>query len=176
MKVIRSTGMLKNVLAGLLIGAFVWGNATYAAENKIAFVDVKSAVENTKAYQKGIKHLERLKAQREKELDALRNKVLQGEKDMLGQSLAMSAERRIQKENELKELRKSFKRKQQDAQEELVSEKNRLDQSVVADFYKVVQKYGKNGHYDLILPKSNMIYSNPELDITSEITKLLDKK
>lgn len=168
--------MLKKVLAGLFVGAVVFMGAANAAESKIAFVDVKSAVENTKAYQKGIKNLESLKSQREKELDTLRNKILQGEKDLLGQSLAMSPERRIQKENELKELRKSFQRKQQDAQEELVNEKNRLDQSVVADFYEVVRKYGKEGNYDLILPKSNMIYTNSALDITSEVTKLLDKK
>jgi len=73
-------------------------------------------------------------------------------------------------------LRKTAARKQQDAQEELIGEKNRLDQKVVSDFYQVVRDYAKKNGYDLIFPKSNMIYAGPALDVTADITKLLDKK
>jgi Skp family chaperone for outer membrane proteins len=91
--------------------------------------------------------------------------------------MAMSPDALEQKQQELKDLRKDFSRKQQDAQEELLNEKNRLDQSLVSDFYNVVQAYGKQNHYDYIfMSKSAVIYANPDLDITPEITKLLDKK
>jgi Skp family chaperone for outer membrane proteins len=39
-----------------------------------------------------------------------------------------------------------------------------------------VRDYGKKNGYDLILPKSNMIYAGEALDVTADITKLLDKK
>jgi Skp family chaperone for outer membrane proteins len=164
----------KIILSGVatLISLMVVANAEAGG---IAYVDVKSSVENTKAYQIGLKRLEALKSKKLKELRALKVKIDQAEKDILGQSMAMSPERLSQKQSDLKELRKSAARKQQDAQEELVSEKNRLDQKVVGNFYKVVRAYGKEKGYDLILPKSNMIYASPALDITGEITKLLDK-
>jgi len=168
--------MLKRVVLGSAMAAILSMGISTAEAAKIAYVDVKSSVENTKTYQNGLKRLEALKSQKLKELQSLKTKIDQAEKDMLGQSMAMSPERLSQKQSELKELRKSAARKQQDAQEELVGEKNRLDQKVVADFYEVVRSYGKKNAYDLILPKSNMIYANPGLDVTADITKLLDKK
>jgi len=167
---------MKSLLLVSSAAALLLASTATAAENKIAYVDVKSAVENTKAYQQGMKSLEALKNSKQKELDALRMKINQSEKDIMGQSMAMSPERLAQKQNELKELRKTFARKQQDAQEELIGKKNSLDQSVISDFYDVVRSYGKQNGFDLILPKSTIIYSSNKLDITGEVTKLLDKK
>ncbi len=150
--------------------------AVSAQAGKIGYIDVKSAVENTQDYQNGLHELEALKTQKLKELRALKVKIDQSEKDILSQSMAMSQERLAQKQADLKELRKSAARKQQDAQEELVAAKNRLDQKVVKHFYDVAHKYGKDHGYDLIFPKSNMIYASDALDITGDITKLLDHK
>jgi outer membrane protein len=151
--------------------------AAHARDMKFGHVDFKGAVENTVAYQKGMQRLEALKAKREKELNALQDQISSKEKALLGQSMAMSPDVLEQKQQELKDLRKDFSRKQQDAQEELLNEKNRLDQSLVSDFYNVVQAYGKQHHYDYIfMSKSAVIYANPDLDITPEITKLLDKQ
>jgi Skp family chaperone for outer membrane proteins len=167
---------MKSVLLAISASTLLLAGVASAAENKVAYVDVKSAVENTRAYQQGLKSLEALKNSKQKELDALRMKISQSEKDIMGQSMAMSPERLAQKQNELKELRKSFARKQQDAQEELISKKNSLDQGVISDFYEVVRDYGKKNGFDLILPKSAIIYANDALDITGDVTKLLDKK
>lgn len=167
---------MKSLLGVILaIGVLPAVTAT-AADLKIGFVDVKSAVENTKAYQQGLKRLEAMTGKKQKELDGLREKIEQAEKDMLGQSMAMSPERLSQKQSELKDLRKLYSRKQQDAQEELMSEKNSLDQGVVLKFYKVVEGYGKKNGYDLILPNTQqlVLYGNPAHDVTADITKLLD--
>jgi len=167
--------MLKKVVLGAVAAAVLGVSIANAEVTKIAYVDVKSSVENTTAYQDGLKRLNALKNKKLKELQALKTQMDQAEKDILGQSMAMSPERLTQKQDELKELRKSAARKQQDAQEELVAEKNRLDQKVVSDFYTVVRDYGKEKGIDLILPKSNMIYASSALDITADITKILDK-
>jgi len=168
--------MLKKIMMGSVLVVMLSMGLTVAEASKIAYVDVKSSVENTKAYQVGLKRLEALKSKKLNELKALKVKIDQAEKDVLAQSMAMSAERLSQKQSDLKELRKTAARKQQDAQEELIGEKNRLDQKVVSDFYQVVRDYAKKNGYDLIFPKSNMIYAGPALDVTADITKLLDKK
>jgi Skp family chaperone for outer membrane proteins len=149
----------------------------HAKDMKFGHVDFKGAVENTVAYQKGMQRLEALKSKREKELSSMQDRIAAKEKALLGQSMAMSPDMLEQKQQDLKDLRKAFSRKQQDAQEELLNEKNRLDQSLVSDFYSVVQAYGKAHHFDYIfMEKASVIYANPALDITPEITKLLDKQ
>ncbi|MFQ5581455.1 MAG: OmpH family outer membrane protein [Mariprofundaceae bacterium] len=146
------------------------------ASMKVGIIDVKTAVENTAEHQKGQKRLESLKAKKLKELESLRSRISQAEKDLLGQSMAMSPDRLAQKQQELKELRKDFSRKQQDAQEELSASSNRLAQGILGKFFKIVKDYGKNNKFDLILPKSAVLYSGPKLDVTADITEQLDKK
>ncbi|MDQ6991588.1 MAG: OmpH family outer membrane protein [Mariprofundaceae bacterium] len=168
--------MLKKFVWITLSVAMLSLGAITAEAGKIGYIDVKSAVENTKDYQNGLHHLEALKTKKLKELRALKTKINQSEKDILSQSMAMSQERLRQKQSALKELRKTAARRQQDAQEELVAAKNQLDQKVVGHFYEVARQYGKDNGFDLVLPKSNMIYVNEALDITPAITKLLDGK
>lgn len=169
--------MRKPFFIPAMLIAGMMSTSALAAEAKIVFVDVKSAIENTKAYQEGIQRLESIKKNKQKELDGLRDRINQAESDLLGQSMAMSPERLAQKQEDLNALRKTFTRRQQDAQEELMREKNRLDQGVLTDFYDVVRAYGKEHGYDLILQKqSAVIYGAKSHDITGEITKALDKK
>ncbi|MDX8403004.1 MAG: OmpH family outer membrane protein [Mariprofundaceae bacterium] len=169
---------MKLLFGVVLIMGLLPANLGNAAELKIGIVDVKSAFENTKAYQLGINKLKALAAKKQKELDALRVKIEQSEKDMLGQSMAMSPERLSQKQSDIKDLRKLYTRKQQDAQEDLAAERNTLLGKQGVKLKKALSEIGKKGGYDLILPKAQQIvlYSNPEHDITGELTKLLDKK
>jgi len=170
--------MKKTRMAVVSLGAmclFAVG-AVDAAELKVGYVDMKSAVENTADYQQGMKRLQALQNTKIKELKALKEQIDKGEKDLLGQSMAMSPDRLAQKQQKLKEMRKDFQRKQQDAQEELGAEKNRLDVSIGAKFQKVISAYGKKGHYDMIMPKPVFLYVNSKLDVTGDITKLLDAK
>ncbi len=158
--------------AGLLAGTL----PAQAADLKIGYVDVKSAVENTRDYQAGIKRLEALKSKKQKELNVLLDKINQAEKDLMGQSMAMSPDRLADKQQQLKDMRKDLQRKQQDAQEELVAEKNRLDMNVGSKFQQVMKDFGKKHGYDLIMAKSAFLYVDPKHDVTAEITKLLDAK
>ncbi|MDQ6975248.1 MAG: OmpH family outer membrane protein [Mariprofundaceae bacterium] len=174
--------MLKKTLLNAVAVAFVFAvpmiitPSANAAELTIGYVDLKAAIENTKRYQNGFARVRALKEQKKAELDSLRKRINQVESDIMGQSMAMSPDRLNKKQGKLKELRKSFTRKQQDAQEELLSKKNALDEGILMNFYKVVRTYGKEKHYDMLLQKSAMFYVDPKYDITPEITKILDKK
>jgi len=161
------------ITLGLVLGLTAPWVAS-AAELKIGYVDVKSAVENTLRYQQGIKSLSSLKKKKEKALDDLRSRIEQAQKDLLGQSMAMSQDRLAEKQHDIKEMRKNFTRQQQDAQEELISSKNQLDQKILKRFYQVVRNFGKEQHYDMVLPKSSSIYFDPSHDVTAAITKQLD--
>ena len=170
----RYTGAVRGmVIAAAMIG---YAGVACAGDMKIGYVDVKSAVENTAAYQAGLKKLEALKNQKQKELDAMSAKIDQAEKDILGQSMAMSPDRLAAKQQDLNEMRKNYNRTRDDANEELATEKNRLDMSVGAKLQTVLQEFGKEGGFDMILPRPVMLYADPKFDVTAEITKRLDKK
>jgi len=146
-----------------------------AAEMKIGSVDLKAAIENTKRYQNGFARLQKFKQKKGAELASLSKLINKAESDIMSQSMAMSPERLSKKQAELKELRKDFSRKQQDAQEELLSKKNALDEAILMNFYAIVKQYGKDNHYDFLMQKSAAFYSDPKYDVTAKITAILDK-
>ncbi len=161
--IVLAVGLLPAVLAN-------------AADMKIGVVDVKSAIENTRAYQKGLNRIRALATKKQKELDALRVQIEQADKALFGQTMAMSPERLAQKQSEIKALKKLYSRKEQDAREEIVGEQGKLQSAQGIKLSRTLKAFGKKGGYDIILPKAQFVlYSNPAHDITSEITKLLDK-
>ena len=143
---------------------------------KIGYVDMKSAVENTSDHQQGMKKLQALQDQKIKELTVLREQIAAAEKELLSQSMAMAPDRLAMKQQELQDMQKRFQRQQQDAQEEVAVEKNRLEMSIGTKFQKVMQDFGKKNGYDIIMPKPVFLYVDPKHDVTAEITKLLDTK
>lgn len=147
-----------------------------AADIKVATVDIKTAMENTKAYAAGIKRLEALQNKKKKELESLRKRLTDLDKELQLQSMTMSTETQNTKQQELGELKKKFDRKLQDASDELKGEKRKLDSRMISKFYDAVRAYGKEKKFDLILPKSTVMYTGPGLDITTDITKIMDKK
>jgi len=167
---------IKSILVS--IGAVcIFGMASVqAAELKIGYIDIKSALESTAEYKQGMKRLQALSDKKVKALRALKDKITQEEKDLMGQSLAMSQENLAQRQQKLKEMGKKFKRMQQDAQEELAAEKNRMDIASMTRFQKVMVNYGKQHHFDMLMPKPVFIYADPKHDVTGDIIKLLDAK
>ncbi len=172
MKNIRIKTLLISISAACMFGL----TSLQAAELKIGYVDIKTALESTAEYQQGMKRLKALSDKRIKSLKALKAKISKSEKDLMGQSLAMSQENLAQRQQKLKEMGKNFQRMQQDAQEELSAEKNRMDVAAMAKFQKVITAYGKSHHFDMLLPKPVFIYADPKHDVTGDIIKLLDAK
>jgi len=167
---------MKKLLVTVFVASLFWATQGVAAEMTVAVVDIKTAMENTKAYASGIKRLEALQNKKKKELESLRKRLTDLDKELQLQSMTLSNERQSSKQQELVNLKKDFDRKLQDASDELKGEKRKLDSRLIGKFYDVVRAYGKEKKFDLILPKSTVIYTGDSLDITGEITKILDKK
>ena len=163
---------LATVAAVIIFGL----TSAHAEGLKIGYVDMKSALENTSDHQKGMEQLKAMSAKKIKDLTALGEQIRQAEKDLLSQSMAMSPDRLAMKQQELKQMRKVFQRKQQDAQEEIAVEKNRLEMSIGKKFQEALNAFGKQGNYDMILAKPVFLYVDPKHDVTAEITKMLDAK
>jgi len=147
-----------------------------AAEIKIAYVDIKTALENTKAFTQAQKRMEAMQNKKKKQLEAMRKRVADLDKELQMQSMAMSNKHLASKQDELNRLKTNFDRELQDAGGELKREKRKLDNTMYVKFYDVVRAYGKKHNLDIILPKSATIYTNGTHDITADITKILDQK
>jgi len=96
------------------------------------------------------------------------------DKDLLAQSMAMSPEQLSEKQQEINDMKKKFKRKLQDAQEAIILERNRLLAGINTKFGKLIQKFGKENGYDFILTRPSVLYVDPAHDVTAKVTQRLD--
>jgi outer membrane protein len=166
---------IRMLIPGVLAFSLLTASGASAAELKMVFVDVKSAIENTAQFRAGLQHLNSIKNEKEKELQGLRDKIDKMDKDLLNQSMAMSPDKLSQKQQEVDDLKTDFQRKVQDAQRAMELEKNRLLQGVYTKFGEKIKEYAVKKGYDYILTKPSVLYVKPSLDVTDEVTKLLDE-
>lgn len=166
--------MKKMMVVILSLG--IWATSASATETKIGYVDIKSAMESTQAYSQGLKRLQALESKKTKQLETMRNRITDLDKELQMQAMSMSNGSKMAKEQEMTQLKKEFDRELQDASDELKGEKRKLDQVLVGKFYEAVREYGKTNNFDIILPKSATVYTSGSQDITADITKILDTK
>ncbi|MDQ6970275.1 MAG: OmpH family outer membrane protein [Mariprofundus sp.] len=170
-KTMKVTALVASIAALSIFGF----TSAQAAELKIGYIDINTALQNTAEYQSGMTSLKALRDKKLAQLKALKDQIDRAEKDIMRQSLAMSQEHLSKKQRDLKEMGKNFQRAQQDAQEELAAKKNSMDIASMAKFQKVITAYGKSHHYDMIIPRPVFLYVDAKHDVTGDITKLLDK-
>ncbi|MDX8394964.1 MAG: OmpH family outer membrane protein [Mariprofundaceae bacterium] len=147
-----------------------------AADSKIGYVEVKSAIENSASYKKGIKVLKAWHTKKGEEIQKSVKKIESLATELKTQSFTLSDEMKSQKTTKLKDLDKLLKRRVQDAQEELSERTAKLWEVGGAKFEKKIKEFAKKNGYDFIVTKPGVLYASPSHDITAKITKLLDQK
>ena len=158
-----------------LVAAAVLGLTGMArAEFKIAVVDMQRALNECDAGKRAKdqvkakfeKAQEQLKRQRE-ELDRMREAYDK-------KTLVLKEDERRTSEKDLENRTLEFKRRYEDFQRDLKRTDAELTSGIVEELYGVVQQYGAQHGYTMVLEASSggLIYSDKSKDITDEIVKI----
>ncbi len=144
---------------------------------KIGVIDVKKVVRESiygkavmEKLQRKYEALSRKIKQKMRELESLK-KEIQTKSDLWSDEVRVKKQRLYQKKlRELKEL-------QEDSQYEMKELEKKLLDPVFAELEKVIKKFVKDNHYDLILEKNQpgLYYASPRVDLTPKIIKLFNK-
>jgi len=87
-KTMKVTALVASIAALSIFGF----TSAQAAELKIGYIDINTALQNTAEYQSGMTSLKALRDKKLTQLKALKDKIDRAEKDIMRQSLAMSQE------------------------------------------------------------------------------------
>jgi outer membrane protein len=167
---------LWTVVAAVLLAT---GATTVAAQEiKIGYVDLQRALNESKAGQKARESFKKdvdkyqsgLKKQKE-DLETLREQL---EK----KSLVMKEDERRSVELDYQRRARDFERAYKDSQGELQLKDNQLTAEILKGISQVVQEYGKQEGYTLILENSSstVLYSAQDADLTERIIQVYDER
>jgi outer membrane protein len=161
------------VIGLILLG---WLGSVWAADLKIAYVDIQRAINECnagkdakKAITKDVEKFQRLIADKQKELQTMKESF---EK----QALMLTPDARANKEKEYQNKLREFQRWGEDSQNELNQKRMEMERNISIALVKVIQKLGADEGYTLVLEKNEniVLFASKTIDITDRAIKAYD--
>jgi outer membrane protein len=147
--------------------------------NKVGIVHIQNAIISTKDGQKAASALQTKFAPRKAELEKKQSTIAQLQDQLRKGSNTMSEDAKQKLIREIDQNTKSLNRETEDAQAELEQEENKTMQELGQRIIAVLEKYGKENGYAVILdvssPQTPVMYAANGTDITQDIIALYDK-
>lgn len=145
---------------------------------RIGYVDVQRVLARSSAGVAAREQIEREKAVMQKEVDAKRAELEKLREELDKKGMLLSAETRREKQETLERKVRDLRRLIDDYQKELEKKEQGLLQKVLLEISGVVERYGKQRGYLVIVEKrgAGVLYGSPEADTTDEIIKAYDQE
>lgn len=163
---------------GLLLLALALFPAVGSAQDKvkIGFIDVQRAITESTP---GKRAKERFQSQVKKaETDLLKEKTelerLKAELDKKGPLLKEDERRSL--EGDLQRRAVNYQRSMTDQQQELRAKEGEMTADIVKDLEKIVNEVGKAEKFTLIFERSQILYSDQAIDITSKVIEVYNSR
>jgi outer membrane protein len=165
--------MVSLVIGMILLG---WLGSLWAADLKIAYVDIQRAVNESnagkdakKVITKDVEKFQRLIADKQKELQTMKESF---EK----QALMLTQDARANKEKEYQNKLREFQRWGEDSQNEINQKRMEMERNISIGLLKVIQKVGADEGYTLILDKNEniVLFASKAIDVTDRVIKAYD--
>jgi outer membrane protein len=147
--------------------------------NKVGIIHIQNAIISTKDGQKAANELQTKFAPKKSELEKKQSTIAQLQDQLRKGSNTMSEDAKQKLVREIDQNTKSLNRETEDAQAELDQEQNRIYAELGQRIVAVLERYGKENGYAVILdvssPQTPVMYAANGTDITQDIIALYDK-
>lgn len=167
-----------NVFLALgLFGGGIGGvsSLAWAADTKIAFVNIQEAMFATKEYKRASASF-KSDFDKEKGIITARERKIKKMLDELSrQGFVLSPELKKKKEDRFLKEKKDFERYVQDRNEEFARNEKTATAKILRKMLKVLEKIGKDKRLTMIMEKKTVFYSDSSADLTKLATKTYDK-
>ncbi len=171
---------MKKILMLLVLVAVMF-QGTMAANMKIGVVNSRLIMSKVKKFQDAQSRLNKKIAKEEQKLSNLYKEVERLSVELEQQKMILSADKRKEKENIIKQKYMEMKTAEQQIfgpQGQLEKERAKLAEPLLKDIKKVIDEISKKEKYDVVLDSGVgvVLFHNPRLDLTQKIVDVLNKK
>lgn len=160
---------LLGVLFGAVLMVGLLGGAMAGAQSKIGIVDLAIVIDESDAGKAANAQLAQFIAARQADLDTLEGQITGLETELSGESLA--AADRSAKQTQIDQLVNDYMTRMNTYENEIQQVANVLRQNVLAEIGAVLQWYGDNNGFDMILDASAVLYYRRVVDLTYDIIR-----
>lgn len=165
----KTLGLTLAALAVAALPAFAQG------ASKIAVFDAGRVSEETAEGKRIATQLTQLQDKKRAELQEKQKKVADIQQQLQAQALSLSAEKRSALEKEGQRLALDLNQAQESARNELQMEVQEAQNRFQGQLLQVVEQFGRDEGFDLILERSLVAYAATSIDVTTAVVDRFNK-
>ncbi|HTX52217.1 MAG TPA: OmpH family outer membrane protein [Candidatus Baltobacteraceae bacterium] len=150
--------------------------AAQPAALKIGVVDIQGVLEQSQRGQATKQKLNQERAGRQKELEGKQQEIQKLQADFEKQAPVLSDTAKREKSEAIQRKAREVQRLFEDASRDFEKRVREAEMDVTREIFAVIQEYGKDQGYSVVLERSTVVYVSSAVDLTAEIVKRFDAK
>lgn len=156
----------------LLTIAFVHLPSSNAEETKIGYINLGRILDRYEKTEKSEKSLEKKLDQKQQEREKLVDEI----KKLKDEIVLLSAKGKQEKQSAIDEKIKNLQEFDRELRNELQQERDEALRDILREIDRVIQDFGRNNGYTVILNDRVLVYGDETIEITQDIIDILNKK
>ena len=153
---------------------FIYTHAS--AEQKIAYLDIKFVLNNSKAGKGAQDFLQKSFKENQKIFLDKENSLKKEESDLLAQKSILTKEEYEKRSNSLRKKVIDYQSQRKASLEKIARQRAEARQKLLDRLDPILQTYIKENEISLIIDRKNVLVGNANLDITNTIVEKLNKE
>ncbi len=147
----------------------------YSQNVKIGVIDTVKLFQQSKKISELQKQLQNLLIQKKSEIEPLQNKIQKLEQEINEKKSIMKKELLKKKQEELDDLYSKLRTKQEKIKDEISKKQDEMLKPLYQTLKDIITRIGQREGFTIIVEKDALLYNAPQIDITDEVIKELDK-
>jgi outer membrane protein len=164
-------------LSGGLALVAMWGGPAWTAQSlKIGVVDVQQVLNQSQRGQVVKQKLEQERIGRQKDLDTRQQELVKLQGEYEKQAPVLSEQAKREKKEGLERRFRDARRIAEDANRDFDKKVREAEMETTREIFAVIQEYGKDQGFSVILERSSIVFGAAAVDVTAEVIKRYDGK
>lgn len=156
----------------LLFSASAWAQEKI----KVGYIDIQRAIVESQAGKKAKENFQTQVKRAEGDLLKEKQEIERLKTDLDKKTPLLKDEERRSLEKDLDRRYVGYQRSMRDSQEELRQKENEMTAVIIRELEKIVAEIGKSEKFTLILERSQVLYSDQGIDITSKVIEVYNSR
>lgn len=158
---------------------FIYSCSTtlFAADLKLGYVDIQTAIQSTTEGKEAKKQLESEFNKKKKALEPMEKDIKTMGEDLEKKKDVLSEQVKREKQMALQEEMLKYREQVAKSQLEIQNKERELTQPIIEKIRKAIAEIAEKGKYTMILEKTeqSMLWASKESDLTEEVIKSIEK-
>jgi len=166
---------IRRIVFAVVAISWLAAGAAQAQSMKIAVFDPQRVSEETAEGKRIKAQLEGFQQAKQQELAAIQTEVQGMRKQLTEQALSLSADRKSKLEKDIQRKMMELQSAEESANREFQLEISEAQQRFQGQLLQVIDQFGRDEGFDLILDAGSVAFASPAIDVTTAIVDRFDR-